>query len=71
MQAHRAGLQHLLSQGGDAEEVWPQAQAMLRLAAQAWSRGLAVAAQDALPVYVRDEVARTTAQRLADKQAVT
>jgi tRNA threonylcarbamoyladenosine biosynthesis protein TsaB len=71
MQAHQAGLQHLLSQGGDAEEVWPQAQAMLRLAAQAWSRGLAVAAQDALPVYVRDEVARTTAQRLADKQAVT
>ena len=69
MPAHQAGLQHLLSQGGEAEEVWPQAQAMLRLAAQAWSRGLAVAPETALPVYVRDDVARTTAQRLADKQA--
>ena len=59
----------LLSQGGEVQAVWPQAKAMLTLAAQAWSRGEAVAAENALPVYVRDEVARTTAQRLADKQA--
>jgi tRNA threonylcarbamoyladenosine biosynthesis protein TsaB len=37
------------------------------LARLAWERGEAVAASDALPVYVRDDVARTTAQRLAAK----
>jgi tRNA threonylcarbamoyladenosine biosynthesis protein TsaB len=42
---------------------------MLVLAKSAWLRGEGVAAQDALPVYVRDEVARTTAERLADKSA--
>jgi tRNA threonylcarbamoyladenosine biosynthesis protein TsaB len=49
--------------------VWPQASAMLVLAKSAWLRGEGVAAQDALPVYVRDEVALTTAERLADKSA--
>jgi len=49
--------------------VWPQASDMLVLAKSAWLRGEGVAAQDALPVYVRDEVARTTAERLADKSA--
>ncbi len=69
MAAHSAGLQHLLNGGGLAVEVWPQADAMLKLAAGAWARGEAVAAADALPLYVRDEVARTTAQRLHDKQS--
>ena len=67
MSAHSAGLQALLQAGGQTIEVWPQANAMLRLARLAWERGEAVAASDALPVYVRDDVARTTAQRLAAK----
>jgi tRNA threonylcarbamoyladenosine biosynthesis protein TsaB len=67
MAAHSAGLQALLQAGGQTVEVWPQANAMLRLARLAWVRGEAVAASDALPVYVRDDVARTTAQRLAAK----
>ena len=69
MPAHSPGLQHLLAQVGDSVEVWPQADAMLRLAASAWCRGEAVEAALALPLYVRDDVARTTAQRLADKLA--
>jgi tRNA threonylcarbamoyladenosine biosynthesis protein TsaB len=44
---------------------------MLTLAAAAWQRGDSVAAADAAPIYIRDEVARTTAQRLADKQALS
>ncbi|MSQ65719.1 MAG: tRNA (adenosine(37)-N6)-threonylcarbamoyltransferase complex dimerization subunit type 1 TsaB [Limnohabitans sp.] len=69
MAAHSGGLQQLLSGACQAIEVWPQARAMLTLAAQAWAGGDAVAAADALPVYVRDDVARTTAQRTADKLA--
>ena len=46
---------------------WPTALAMLRLAPGLLRRGLAVAAADALPHYVRDKVAQTTAERLAAK----
>jgi tRNA threonylcarbamoyladenosine biosynthesis protein TsaB len=53
------------------QEQWPDARAMLTLAAAAWQRGECVAAADAAPIYIRDEVARTTAQRLADKQALS
>jgi len=67
MAAHSAELQHLLSSGAQAVEVWPEADAMLKLAARAWARGEAVHAASALPLYVRDDVARTTAQRLSDK----
>lgn len=67
MAAHSAGLQHLLSSGAQAIEVWPQADAMLKLAARAWERGEAMNAASALPLYLRDDVARTTAQRLSDK----
>ena len=42
---------------------WPDAQALLRLAPQAWARGQAVPPEQALPLYVRDKVAQTTAER--------
>lgn len=45
----------------------PTATAMLRLAPQLLAAGKAVAAQDALPSYIRDKVAKTTAERAAEK----
>lgn len=45
----------------------PQAEAMLRLAPQLLAQGLAVAPEQALPVYVRDKVAQTSAERAALK----
>jgi tRNA threonylcarbamoyladenosine biosynthesis protein TsaB len=62
-------LAHLHHPQVSVQEQWPDARAMLTLAAAAWQRGDCIAAADAAPVYIRDEVARTTAQRLADKQA--
>ena len=47
----------------------PQAAAMLRLAPQLLAAGKAVAAEHALPTYVRDKVAQTTAERAAIKAA--
>ncbi len=41
----------------------PTAEALLRLAPQAWRDGLAVAPEEALPLYIRDKVAQTTAER--------
>ena len=46
-------------------EALPSAQAMLRLAPGLLAAGHAVAAQDAMPLYVRDKVAQTTAERAA------
>jgi len=43
----------------------PDADALLRLAPGLLAAGHAVAARDALPLYVRDKVARTTAEREA------
>ena len=43
----------------------PQATAMLRLAPALLAQGLAVPAAQALPLYVRDKVAQTTAERAA------
>ena len=43
----------------------PRASAMLSLAADLWLRGAAVDAALALPHYVRDKVAQTTAERAA------
>jgi tRNA threonylcarbamoyladenosine biosynthesis protein TsaB len=56
-----------------AARLWPQthdrAAALLRLAAAAWAAGAAVAADAALPLYLRDKVAQTTAERLALRAA--
>lgn len=47
----------------------PTATAMLRLAPALLAAGKAVGAQDALPSYIRDKVAKTTAERMAEKAA--
>ncbi len=46
----------------------PTASALLRLAPLAWAQGLAVPAEQALPLYIRDKVAQTTQERLLAKQ---
>jgi tRNA threonylcarbamoyladenosine biosynthesis protein TsaB len=52
---------------------WPRerdrAAALLRLAARAWADGAAVDAAQALPIYLRDKVALTTAERAAARSA--
>ena len=55
---------------GNAER-WPhcadRAAALLRLAETAWAAGAAIPAEAALPLYLRDKVAQTTAERLAQR----
>ena len=46
----------------------PSAQALVRLAPSAWAQGQAVPPEEALPLYVRDKVAQTTAEREAHKR---
>ena len=46
----------------------PTASALLRLAPLAWAAGLAVPAEQALPLYIRDKVAQTTQEREQAKQ---
>ena len=48
---------------GERQAALPTAAALLRLAPRLLAAGGAVAAQDALPLYVRDKVAQTTAER--------
>ena len=48
----------------------PTASAMLRLAPQLLAAGKAVAAEQALPSYIRDKVAKTTAERAVEKATV-
>lgn len=74
--AHLAGnalLAHPAAFEGLAARPWPQAAprgtALAALARQAWARGEAVDAALALPLYVRDKVAQTTAERLAARRA--
>ncbi|MDO8458371.1 MAG: tRNA (adenosine(37)-N6)-threonylcarbamoyltransferase complex dimerization subunit type 1 TsaB [Burkholderiaceae bacterium] len=50
-------------------EALPTATAMLRLAPNMLAKGLGVAAELALPLYIRDKVAQTTAERAAIKLA--
>jgi tRNA threonylcarbamoyladenosine biosynthesis protein TsaB len=45
----------------------PTATAMLRLAPQLLADGKAVSADQALPSYIRDKVAKTTAERMAER----
>ena len=45
----------------------PTAAALLRLAPDLWAKGLAVPADQAMPLYIRDKVANTTAEREAMK----
>ena len=45
------------------------AAALLRVARQAWAAGAALPAEQALPLYLRDKVAQTTAERQAQAQA--
>jgi tRNA threonylcarbamoyladenosine biosynthesis protein TsaB len=47
----------------------PTAAAMLRLVPALLAQGLAVDAVHAMPSYIRDKVAKTTAERMADKAA--
>ena len=47
--------------------VLPTAAAMLRLAPALLAQGKAVSAAEALPAYIRDKVAKTTAERMAEK----
>jgi len=47
----------------------PTALAMLRLAPVMLAKGMAVPAEHAMPRYVRDKVAKTTAERAAEKAA--
>ena len=68
--------------GGDSESQtqtqmqrrWPhsvsRASALAELAAQAWGSGALLDAALAMPVYVRDKVAQTTAERLAARAAL-
>jgi tRNA threonylcarbamoyladenosine biosynthesis protein TsaB len=49
----------------------PTAAAMLRLAPQLLAEGKAVSAEQALPLYIRDKVAKTTAERAAEKAALS
>ena len=51
-------------------EALPTATALLRLAPALLAAGGAMAADQALPLYVRDKVAKTTAERAAEKAAL-
>ena len=51
-------------------EVLPTASALLRLAPALLAGGAAVRADQALPIYVRNKVAKTTAERAAEKAAL-
>lgn len=54
--------------------MWPRSElraaALAALAAQAWDAGAQMDAAEAVPVYVRDKVAQTTAERLAARASV-
>ncbi|MDP3810619.1 MAG: tRNA (adenosine(37)-N6)-threonylcarbamoyltransferase complex dimerization subunit type 1 TsaB [Hydrogenophaga sp.] len=59
----------LATLAGTRHAALPSATALLRLAPGLIAAGHTVAAQDALPLYVRDKVAQTTAERERIRQA--
>ena len=54
---------------GERLTALPTADALLRLASALWAQGLAVPPEQAMPLYIRDKVAQTTAEREAAKKA--
>jgi tRNA threonylcarbamoyladenosine biosynthesis protein TsaB len=52
-----------LPAGLSCQPVWPDARALLRLAPERMARGEAVPPEQAMPLYIRDKVAQTTAER--------
>lgn len=60
-----------LPAGAARHPAWPTAAAMLRLAPALLAAGRTVSPADAWPLYVRDKVAQTTAERAAAKQQAT
>ena len=67
--AHSAYALELGESGHNAVTAGPNARAMLALAPQLLADGHAVAAQDIVPLYIRNKVALTTQERLALKAA--
>lgn len=65
----RGPLQDMLALDLPHFEALPTATAMLRLAPGMLAAGLGVAAELALPLYIRDKVAQTTAERAAIKSS--
>ena len=65
----RAAYGERLGQGAASVAALPTAEALLRLAPALAAAGGLVAAADALPLYIRDKVAKTTAERMAEKAA--
>lgn len=53
--------------GAERLTALPTASALLRLAPALWAQGRAVPADQAMPLYIRDKVANTTAEREAMK----
>ena len=60
--AYGERLPQVVSEGWRCEAL-PTAAALLRLAPALWAQGLAVPAEQAMPLYIRDKVAQTTAER--------
>jgi tRNA threonylcarbamoyladenosine biosynthesis protein TsaB len=60
-----------LAPGAPRLEAWPTAAALLRLAPGLLAAGQATAAAQALPLYVRDKVAQTVAERAAQRAGST
>ena len=54
---------------GQRVQALPTAAALLRLAPALWASGQAVPAEQAMPLYIRDKVAQTTAEREQAKAA--
>ena len=54
---------------GERVQALPTATALLRLAPSLFADGHAVPAEQAMPLYIRDKVAQTTAERMAEREA--